>query len=110
MKQFNDHTPLPWGVDEYEGLVYYDDDQKGVKYPDMYSNVASECEPEDAAFILHACSLHYELVAALEQAQNALQMLVDTNTIENTSVVNAYAVCIEAETKARQLIKKAKGE
>lgn len=55
-------------------------------------------------------SANAELVAALEISQKTIQALISAEAIEQTTVINAYAMCVDADTKARAALAKHKGE
>jgi hypothetical protein len=44
---------------------------------------------------------HLRIREALIVAQRALEMLIEPNAIKQTTSVNAWAACVEAEAKAR---------
>ena len=64
-------------------------------------SLASELETQ--------ASLITELVEALENAQKTLEMMIDDDAIESTTVATAYAKCRESELECRSILAKAKG-
>lgn len=60
------HTPLPWGQDGLDPDSIIGPDGKIIAVTGLFAHEL------DAAFIVRACNVHYELVEALEMAQDML--------------------------------------
>ena len=91
------HTPLPWhlgndqttvyGPDKYEiadpaqgphcAQSYLEGDGKGhwATLPNGHREMAEEEEAANAAFIVRACNLHYEILEALKSCEAMLAQL-----------------------------------
>lgn len=93
------HSPLPWAhdgenVNDYGGRYEQISDAGGCEVSGEYGG---PCEV-DAAFIVHACNSHYELLEALEEAMG-WNWLDESDTVPK-----------EVKDQCAAALKKAKGE
>lgn len=64
-------------------------------------------EMDDISALTQAVSDRNELIAALKQCQRVLAQMVDPNAIKSSSVLNAWAQAVAAETVAHDALAKA---
>jgi len=103
------HTPGPWSCfykpkyDEWH--VSLPMANCGMKLALAPDGIQSENREADA----HLIGAAPEMLAALQECQSALAMMVSPNSIEQTTVANAFAAATAADVKARAAIAKAEG-
>lgn len=108
------HTRGPWEVKEVptqSGRAFrigkgamLEPGPKGccIIYDDYYG-----CDANERKANAHLISAAPDMYEALRKCQKALAMMVTPGSIEQTSVVHAFAVATEAEVAARSALQKA---
>lgn len=105
-----EHTPTPW--EHTEGDIWVDTREQvccGRGYneccgePDVRGgqDLIAQSNPVDAAFIIKAVNNYDALVKTLEECQSALAMMIEPETIRETSTLHAWSHAVAAERKAR---------
>ena len=100
-------TPGPWWVVKFEDKVCIDSADQGIARISPYANPNAE---EDAAFIVTACNVHDELVAALEACRTSVcGYSIKTSSDWEKLARSLYEELMDRDKIVRQALAKAKG-
>lgn len=94
------HTATPWEAEPNGGRGGWIRGRSG-EWSALACGDDNTTAQANASFIVRAVNSHDALVEALKLAQAVLAALISPDAIKTTTVVNAWAQCIEAEAAAR---------
>ena len=117
------HAPIPWKVKHNPRSSTLSMDNYPIESADLKSVVtvhgSSAKTAANAAFIVHACNHHYELLVGLERAFDLLEGIADkllyeegqpVTAIESREIEDIYNDAICELAPFETLIRKARGE
>ena len=117
------HTPVPWKVKHNPRSRTLSMDNYPIESADLKRIVtvhgSSAETAANAAFIVHACNNHYELLAGLERALALLDGIADkllyeegqpVTALESREIADIYNDAISELAPFETLIRKARGQ